>query len=296
MEYINAKVILQPSSGDWFGCDGVINLYHGCSHGCIYCDSRSDCYKIKHFETVAAKRDALALLENELLHKRKKGVVALGSMSDSYNPCEKELELTRGALKLLERFRFGVSVDTKSDLVLRDTDILRAMAAHSPVVVKFSVTTSYDALSKKLEPKVCATSKRMAALKTLSEAGIYTGVMLTPVLPFITDNSADILSIVDMAADTGCKFVYAGESFGMTLRDSQRAHYFRKLDKLYPDLREKYIRTYGETYYCVSENNGELYKAFENRCRERGLKYKMKVITDEYIGASQPQQISLFDF
>lgn len=295
MEYITTKTILQSASGGWFGCENTVNLYRGCSHGCVYCDSRSDCYAIKRFDTVRAKRNALSILEEELAHKRKKGVVALGSMSDSYNPCEKELELTRGALQLFNKYGFGVSVDTKSDLVLRDIDVLQSIAKHAPVIVKFTITTAYDDMSRKLEPKVCDTKRRFAALKTLSSAGLYTGVLLTPILPFIEDDSANILSLVDMTATAGCRFVYAGDSFGVTLRDSQRVHFLTKVDKLFPGMKDRYCEAYGDTYYCVSKRNSELYKTFVDRCREKGLKFVMSEIVNEYKNIGQMQQISLFD-
>lgn len=297
MEYINAKSILVPKNGEWFGCDYSANLYRGCNHGCIYCDGRSDCYAYKKFGNVTAKRDALSILENELLHKkRKKGVIALGTLSDSYNPFEKEIELTRNALKLIDRYGFGVSIDTKSDLILRDKDILKSISSHSPVSVKFSVSTPYDDLSKKIEPKVCSVKKRFAALAELSACGIYTGVLLMPVLPFICDDSAAILTVVDKAKAAGCKFVYAGDEFGVTMRDSQRAYFYNKAEKIFPGIKEKYESTFGEEYLCVVPQNELLYKAFCTRCKELGLKYDMKEIIEENKAKYETRQISLFDF
>lgn len=296
MEYIDAKHILSSSDGSWFGADYTANLYRGCSHGCIYCDSRSDCYAIKRFDTVRAKRNALSILEDELAHKRKKGIVGLGAMSDSYNPCEKETELTRGALKLIDRYGFGVTLETKSDLVLRDSDVLCSIAAHSPVNVKFTVTTPYDDLAKQLEPKSCSPKRRFAALKTLSSAGIYTGVLMTPILPFIEDNSADILSIVEQAAEAGCKYIYAGNEFGVTLRDSQRVYFLTKIEKLFPGKKDEYCAAFGDSYMCVSPKNEQLYKAFADKCDKLGLKYVMSDIIAECKKPYETQQISLFDF
>ncbi len=297
MEYITAKNILMLSDGDeWFGSEYNINLYRGCSHGCIYCDSRSDCYAIKHFDTVRAKRNALEILAEELSRKRKKGIVSLGSMSDGYNPCEKELELTRGALKLLDRYGFGVNIETKSELVLRDADVLKSIASHSPVIVKFTVTTPYDELAKKLEPKSSSPKKRFVALETLSNAGLFTGVLMTPILPFIEDDSASILTIVDKAASSGCKFAYAGRAFGVTMRDSQRAHFFEKLEKYFPNMKEKYCDTFGDDYFCISPNSAELMKTFADRCTQKGLLYKMDAIVAESKRPYETQQISLFDF
>lgn len=295
MEYIDAKSILMPCGGEWFGCDHTVNIYRGCSHGCIYCDSRSDCYAIKRFDTVRAKRNALEILESELAHKRKKSIVALGAMSDGYNPFEKETELTRGALKLFDRYGFGVSLETKSDMVLRDVDILKSISSHSPVFVKLTVTTPYDGLAKKLEPRACSVTRRFAALAALSEAGLYAGVLMTPVLPFIEDDSASVLTIVDKAAECGCGFVYAGNSFGVTLRDSQRVHFFDKAEKHFVGIKEKYCAAYGNDYFCVSPVSDELYKSFADRCRKYGIEYEMSQIVAKGKRPYEKQQISLFD-
>lgn len=295
MEYIDAKAILMASDGSWFGSDYVANLYRGCSHGCIYCDSRSDCYAIKRFDTVRLKRNALQILENELSHKRKKGIVGLGAMSDSYNPLEKEAELTRGALKLFDRYGFGVTLETKSDLVLRDVDILRSIATHSPVNVKLTVTTPYDDLSKKLEPKAVSPKRRFAALEELARGGIYCGVLLTPVLPFIEDDSASILSIVDSAAHAGCKFVYAGNKMGVTLRDSQRVHFLTKAEKLFPGMKDRYCAAFGDDYFCPSPNADALHTTFADACRRAGLLYEMNTIVADNKRPYETQQLSLFD-
>ena len=296
MEYIDAKRILMPSDGSWFASDYTVNLYRGCNHGCIYCDSRSDCYAIKHFDTVRIKRNALDILTDELAHKKKKGIIALGAMSDSYNPLEKETELTRNALKLFDRFGFGVSVETKSDLILRDTDVLKSISSHSPVIVKFTVTTPYDELGKKLEPKASTVKRRFSALETLSGAGLYTGVLMTPVLPFIEDNSASVISIVDSAYDAGCKFVYAGNVMGVTLRDSQRVHFLEKAEKLFAGMKDKYCAAYGDDYFCPIPENDTIFKAFADRCVMRGLDYKMESITEAALKPYSVTQISLFDF
>ncbi|MDE6398517.1 MAG: radical SAM protein [Clostridiales bacterium] len=295
MEYIDAKAILMSSDGAWFGSEYTANLYRGCGHGCIYCDSRSDCYAIKHFDTVRAKRNALRILETEISHKRKKGIVGLGAMSDSYNSDEKELELTRGALKLFDRYGFGVSIETKSDLILRDLDILRSIATHSPVNIKLTVTTPYDALSKKLEPKAPVSKRRFAALEQIASAGIFCGVLLTPVLPFIEDDSASVLSIVEKAAVAGCKYVYAGMKPGVTLRDSQRVHFLTKVEKLFPGMKDRYCAAFGDDYFCPASNADALYKTFVDACRRKKLFYAMDDIVAENKRPYETMQISLFD-
>ena len=222
MEFLKAKTILSKVKygNDWYGVDYNMNLYRGCSHGCIYCDSRSNCYHIDNFDIPKGKENALYILENELSKKKDHGVVGIGSMSDTYNPLEKQYEQTRGALKLLSKYNFGVSIDTKSDLILRDIDLLKEINSKNNVIIKFTITTPNDELSKIIEPHVCVSSKRFEAIKTLSEKGIYTGIMMTPVLPFITDNEEDIKKLVKLAHDYKAKFIYA--DFGMTLRENQR--------------------------------------------------------------------------
>lgn len=294
MEYIDAKSILLPLDGEWFGCEYNANLYRGCNHGCIYCDSRSDCYAIKNFNTVKAKRNALTILADELSRKRKKGIVSLGAMSDSYNSAEKELELTRGALKLFDRYGFGVSIETKSDLILRDADILRSISKHSPVIIKFTVTTPYDELAKKIEPHASIPKRRFAALKALSDEGLFTGVLMTPVLPFIEDDSASILTILNSAAGCGCKFAYAGKALGVTLRDSQRVYFLDKAEKHFPGTKDKYCALYGNDYFCKVRNNEELFKTFADTCTRLKLLYDMNDIVGAARRPYETQQISFF--
>lgn len=206
MEFIKAKTILSKVKyGDeWYGIDYNMNLYKGCSHGCIYCDSRSDCYHIEKFDMVRGKENALTILEQELIKKREKGVIGIGAMSDTYHPLERQYEQTRGALKLISKYGFGVSIDTKSDLILKDIDILKEINAKNNVIVKFTVTTPRDELSKVIEPNVCVSSKRLEAIKTLTENGIFAGIMMNPVLPFITDKKEDAKELIRLAAESRC--------------------------------------------------------------------------------------------
>ncbi|MCL2673993.1 MAG: radical SAM protein, partial [Defluviitaleaceae bacterium] len=198
---VPAKTIVtrvkKPSS--WFGAEYNMNIYRGCSHGCIYCDSRSECYRNFDFDTVKVKEDALRIIRDELRKKAKSGVIGTGAMSDPYNPLEQELQLTRHSLELINAFGFGVAIDTKSPLVTRDIDILQDIKQHSPVIVKLTVTTDDGGLCKKLEPNVATSSERFAAIKTLSDNGIYAGVLMMPILPFINDTDENISAIVTNA-------------------------------------------------------------------------------------------------
>ena len=294
MEFIQSRSILSKVSygGQWFGIDYNMNLYRGCPHGCIYCDSRSECYGIENYDQPRGKENALLLLEQELQKKRKKGVVGLGSMSDTYNPLEKEYEQTRGALMLLLKYGFGVAIDTKSDLILRDIDLLKQISERNDAIVKITVTTPHDELSEIIEPHVCVSSERLAAIKELTDNGIFTGILMTPVLPFITDKEDDIRLLVRNAADHGTHFIYTFMS--MTLRDRQRDYYFRKLDESFPGLKEKYRRCYGNRYDCVVPDHEHLWKAFIEECERSGILYKMEDIIKAYKRNRTTEQYTLF--
>ena len=295
MEFIKTKTIITKVKygKDWYGVDYNMNLYRGCSHGCIYCDSRSNCYYIDNFDVPKGKENALVILENELSKKKDHGVVGIGSMSDTYNPQEIKYEQTRGALKLLSKYNYGVSIDTKSDLILRDLDLLKEINSKNNVIIKFTITTPSDELSKIIEPHVCPSSKRFEAIKVLSENGIFTGIMMNPVLPFITDNPNDIKLLVRLAHESGAKFIQT--FMGVTLRENQRDYYYEKLDMNFKGLKEKYIKYYGEKYNCPVPNYKELYKVFTNECDKYGILYNMKDIIKAYKKEiKDKEQISLF--
>ncbi len=277
---IPAKTIVSGySKNGWFGTNYNMNIYKGCCHGCIYCDSRSECYRVEDFDTVRAKENALFVIRCDLESKRKAGIVMTGAMSDPYNPFEKENVLTRGALELLDCFGFGAGIITKSSLVCRDADLLQKIKSHSPAFVNVTVTTADDGLCAKIERYVCPTSTRMATVKSLSAMGIICGILLMPVLPFINDTAGNISQIVRMAADAGAKWVYAGEwGFGVTLRRNQRDYFYKQLDVFFPCISSKYIVEYGERYECISPNSTQLLNMFQSECEKYGLLYRMKDI------------------
>lgn len=294
MDFITTKTIVSgyAENNSWFGNNYNMNIYKGCSHGCIYCDSRSECYRVDNFDRIRAKENALTLIENELRTKRKKGVVGTGAMSDPYNPYEKEYKLTRGALELINRYGFGVSIATKSDLIIRDIDILKEISTHSPVLIKITVTTADDALCKKLEPNVAPSSQRFKAIRELSSQGVFAGILMMPVLPFIEDTEDNINGIIELAHKSGAKFIYP--AFGVTLRQNQRDWYYEKLDELFPSIKEKYIKHYGNSYECRSPRAKELFGLFKKKCNESGILYKMNDIIMEYKKPYQIEQLSLF--
>ncbi len=293
IEYINAKKIVLPVKPSlyWFSVKYSLNIYHGCSHGCIYCDSRSSCYNISDFDRIRVKKDAIKKINDELKNKRVKGIISTGAMSDPYNPLEKKLHLTRDTLKLIDKYKFGVSILTKSDLITRDIDILKNISKHSDMFIAITVTTFDDNLCKIIEPNVCVSSKRFEAIKKLSENGIYTGILLQPILPFINDDIENIRNIVHTAYKCGAKFIYP--AFGVTLRDNQREYYYDKLDEHFPNIKMKYINEYKNKYSCNTKNN-ELYEEFKTLCEMYGIKYKIKDIVDDYTTQDDTEQLSLF--
>lgn len=293
MEQIPAKHILtRNKSTAWFGTDHTMNLYRGCCHGCIYCDSRSECYGDDTFDVVKEKENALERLRDELRRKTRPAFIAMGSMSDPYNPFEKERELTRRALMLIHAYECGVAVCTKSDLILRDADLYADIQRQAPVICKLTVTTADDALAAKLEPRAPSPFARLQAMEGLSQRGIFTGAVLMPVLPFLTDSMESVLAVVDAVADAGGKFIYP--AFGMTLRDRQRAYYYEQLDRLFPGLRTRYEKQYGKRYECPSPRAKELWTAFSQRCGERGLFYEMRKIVSAAKGPYDTQ-LTFFD-
>lgn len=294
MKFVLAKTILSSykENHSWFGNNHNMNLYRGCSHGCIYCDSRSSCYQVDDFDEVRGKENALETLENEMRIRKKKGVIGLGAMSDSYNPMEKKYQITRGALKLINRYGFGVSIATKSDLITRDIDLFQQIQKHSPVLIKISITASNDQLSRAIEQRVSLSSERFAAIKTLSDAGIFVGVLMMPILPFIEDTDENILGIAQQAYENKAQFIFPG--FGVTLRENQRTWFLNKLSIEFPELREKYIEIYGNQYSCGSPRNKHLWEIFSKECKKLGIIYKMKDIIYAYKKEYEKQQLKFF--
>ena len=292
---IPAKTIISGySDNGWFGANYNMNIYKGCCHGCIYCDSRSECYRVENFDTVRAKDNALFLIRRDLEARKKPGIIMTGAMSDPYNPHEETEELTRGALELIHRYRFGAAIVTKSALVCCDVDLLLKIKAHSPVFVNMTVTTTDDSLCTKIERYVNPSSARFDAIRRLSEAGVLCGVLLMPTLPFINDDEQNIRAIVRLAALAGAKWVYHWDSFGVTLRQNQRDYFYDRLDALFPGVKEKYMRTFGDSYACTSVNNALLVEAFSEECEKYGLLNEMDDIVRLTRNGPEHQQISFF--
>ena len=257
------KSILSPQNG--------MNIYRGCTHGCIYCDSRSKCYQINHdFADIEVKEDAPKQLDMELSMKRKPCMIGTGSMTDPYNHVEKEIEYTRKCLEVILKHNCGVAIQTKSDLILRDIDLINAINKDSKAVVEITLTTADDELCKRIEPNVCPTSKRIEILRKCKELGIPTVVWLCPFLPFINDNEENINKLMDICIENDVKGVlFFG--VGLTLREGNREYFYECLDKEFPCLKEKYIKQYGNKYEVSSNKNEVLSKIIIDRCREHNI-------------------------
>jgi DNA repair photolyase len=265
MHYTEVKGILSPKNG--------MNLYRGCTHGCIYCDSRSECYQFTHeFTDIEVKRNAPELLERALKSKRKRCMIGTGSMCDPYMPVEESECLTRRCLELIDRYEFGVAIQTKSDRILRDIDLFDSINRKAKAVVQMTLTTFDEDLCRVLEPNVCTTKQRYLTLKEFQKRGIPTVVWLCPVLPFINDTEDNLRGILDYCFDAGVKGIIC-MAFGTTLRAGSRDYFYSCLDRSFPGMHQRYEQAFGESYICNSPNNARLMKIFTSECRAHGVMY-----------------------
>ncbi|MFA9377148.1 MAG: radical SAM protein [Lachnotalea sp.] len=290
MHETKVKSILSAQNG--------MNLYRGCSHGCIYCDARSTCYQILHpFEDIEVKSNAVELLEQALRTKRKKCMIGTGGMSDPYLHVEKKLNITRRCLELIDEYGFGVAIQTKSDLILRDLDLLKRINQKTKCVVQMTLTTYDEDLCKIIEPNVCTTKQRVEVLNIMRDEGIPTVCWMTPILPFINDTEENIRGLLDYCKESKTYGILLF-GIGVTLRDGDRQYFYRKLDQKFPGMKEKYIKTYGDAYEIPSPNGDYLMKMVQAECKRNNMvcdvnklfKY-MQLFEDKQAG----EQISLFD-
>ena len=268
MHFVEAKGILSSNNG--------MNIYRGCTHGCIYCDSRSKCYGFTHeFEDIEVKINAPQLLEKALKSKRKKCMIGTGAMCDPYLHIEENLKLTRKCLELIDQYEYGVAVQTKSTRVLRDMDLLKSINDKTKAVVQMTMTIYDETLCKILEPNVSTTKERFETLLQFKEAGIPTVVWLTPILPLINDTEENIRGILEYCVEAGVKGIICFD-MGVTLRDGNREYFYKALDKHFPGIKNKYIRTYGNAYDIPSPNNKKLLEIFKEVCEKNGMMYQIK--------------------
>ncbi len=288
MHIVNAKGILSSSNN--------MNIYRGCQHNCIYCDSRSLCYGMEHnFEDIEVKQNAPLLLEKALKSKRKKCMIGTGSMSDPYIPLERKLMLTRRCLEIINNYGFGASVLTKSSDILRDLDLFKSINSKSKAVVQMTLTTCDESLCKVIEPCVSSTRERFEALKVFRDNGIPTVVWLDPFLPFINDTEENIRGLLDYCTEAKVKGIICF-GIGLTLRSGSREYFYSRLDRHFKGIKEKYIKTYGNSYEVTSSNNGKLMKIIDETCRKNGIMHNInEVFGYLHKYESKEQQISLFD-
>ena len=288
MLYGDYKTILSPQNG--------MNIYRGCSHGCIYCDSRSLCYQINHdFEDIEVKRNGALILEAQLRRKRKPCMISTGAMCDPYIHLESEIQATRRCLEVIDKHGFGLAIQTKSARILRDMDILKRINSGAKCVVQITLTTFDEDLCKKIEPNVSTTSERFSVLETFRDEGIPTVVWLSPVLPFINDTEENLLGLLDYCFRAEVRGIL-NFGFGVTMREGNREYFYKKLDEKFPGIKQKYITQYGNSYECTSPNNAKLMEIFKSKCEQRGILYK----TDDvfaYLRKYEPQerQMSMFE-
>ena len=287
MHYKEYKTILSAKNG--------LNLFRGCTHGCIYCDSRSECYQINHnFEDIEVKANALEIFERELQRRRNPCMIGTGAMTDPYIQLEPRLKITRGALELIDKYEFGVAIQTKSSRILRDLDLLKSINQKTKAVVEMTLTTYDEKLCKILEPHVSTTKERFETLLKFKEAGVPTVVWLSPILPFINDSEENLRGILDYCIQAGVKGILCF-GFGVTMRAGNREYFYQQLDRHFPGIKKKYIYAFGENYVCNSPNNDQLMEIFIETCQKHGILWK----TDEVFGylhefEDKREQLSLF--
>lgn len=288
MHKVKVKGILSAANG--------MNIYRGCQHGCIYCDARSKCYQMNHrFEDIEVKENAPELLENALKRKRRKCMIGTGAMSDPYIPLEKELKLTRRCLEIINRYGFGVTVQTKSASVMRDIDLFTKINDKSKAVLQMTLTTADESLCRIIEPNVSVTKERFETLKAFHENGIPSVVWFSPFLPFINDTKENIDGLLKYCIDAKVRGIICF-GIGLTLRDGDREYFYSRLDKHFPNMKERYIYTYGNSYQLTSSNNNVLMNRISEVCRNHGIMFGVEnVFSYLHKFESKAEQLSLFD-
>lgn len=286
MHKIQAKGILNADNG--------MNVYRGCTHGCIYCDARSDCYQMDHaFEDIEVKENAPELLDAALRSKRRRCVIGTGAMSDPYLHLERELRLTRRCLEIIHRNGFGVTVLTKSDMILRDIELLASINESAKAVVQMTLTTADEELCRIVEPNVCTTARRAEVLYEMKKRDIPTVVWLTPLLPFINDTEENVRALVRICAEAGVHGIVTF-GMGMTLRGGDREYFYAQLDRRFPGLKQRYISTYGNAYELASPNASRLWTVFDGECERYGIESDPRRVFEFLRELPQPEQLSLF--
>ncbi|MCQ4637302.1 radical SAM protein [Anaerovorax odorimutans] len=287
MHFVEAKGILSAKNG--------MNLYRGCSHGCIYCDSRSRCYQMPHaFTDIEVKSNAAELLEDALRRRRRKCMIGTGAMTDPYIPLEMELGHTRACLELIEKYGFGAALHTKSDRILRDLDILTRINSKTKCVVQTTLTTYDEKLCKIVEPNVATSKQRFEMLKVMRDHGIPTVVWISPILPYINDTEENLRGLLHYCIEAKVQGVLCF-GMGLTLRDGNREYFYQQLDRHFPGLKERYMREYGNAYQVNSRQNRHLMRMLRETCEAEGILWDVERVfayLTEFEDKEAKQQLS----
>src|SRR4030043_1094809 len=285
IQEIKAKSILLKHGkiDSWFVSRYGMNLYRGCTHSCVYCDGRSERYRVEGVfgEDVAVKTNAVEVLRRELKPigrhaKLKPGFIMLGGgVGDSYQPAEEKYQLTRKTLQLLCEYRWPVHILTKSTLVERDLDIIKRINQQNRAIVSFSFSSANDEVSAIFEPHVPPPSERLKTLAAFEKEGVACGMFLLPVIPFITDTPEMIGETLKKARDVGVDFVVFG---GMTLKAGRQKDYFYKiLSEKHPELTAKYEQIYqaNEWGQATEEYYNSISSVFNHTAKTYKLRRRM---------------------
>lgn len=296
MRFIKGEIMHYKESKGILSQKNNMNIYRGCTHGCIYCDGRSTCYQFKHqYDDVEVKVNATKLLEQALRSKRKKCIIGTGYISDSYMQCEKELEITRQCLALIDKYNFGVTIQTKSKLILRDLDILKKINSKTKCVIQMTLTTYDEQLCKYIEPNVCSTRERYETLKILRDNNIPTVVWIAPILPYINDTKENIQGLLNYCKELHVKGIVC-YGIGVTLREGNRQFFYQKLDAYFPGTRELYERKFSNNYYCASDNEDYFMRIIKKFCDDNNILLNQEVFDYmyEYVDQQAGYQLELF--
>lgn len=284
-----AKTLLSAQNG--------MNIYRGCTHGCIYCDSRSRCYQMDFpFEDVEVKSNAVELLEKALQSKRKKCMIGTGAMTDPYMHCEEKLQNMRRCLELIEQYGFGVAVQTKSDRILRDLDLLKKINEKTKAVVQVTLTTYDEKLCKIIEPDVCTTKRRAEVLNIMRDNGIPTIAWLSPILPYINDTEENLRGLLDYCIQAKVHGIICF-GMGLTLREGNREYFYKKLDEHFPGMKDVYKKKFGLSYEIPSDHSSQLMRMLYAVCKKHGIEADVNknfAYLHEFEDKMAGEQMSLF--
>jgi DNA repair photolyase len=271
---INCKTLLHRINVKFLPFKWTINPYRGCEHSCVYCYGRYSHEYLglnsnKDFEQIIkVKKNAGDILDAEFSRPWwRKSLVNIGSVTDPYQPAENTFGITRDILKIFLKHENPFIIGTKSNLILRDVDILEKIAQQTFLNVIITITTTDEELRKKIEPNSPTTNERLEAISKLSGAGVPVGVLFVPILPYLTDNEEAINDVMSAIANAGANFVIPSV---LNLKKSCKERYFAFLKNEFPHLIEKYQQLYSSAYVPKGYTN-KIYKLTSHTQKLYGL-------------------------